>query len=178
MYAQQINGTWTELSGNIVFSPTVYQTAESLTNAQRAAFGVYLIVDVERPALESHQKYGDPVYTINGSNVSRSYPAVDKTSEELAADQQALVADITAQTQQRLDSFAQTRNYDGILSACTYAASTITKFQIEGQYCVNARDETWASLYVLMSEVEAGARPMPESYADVEPHLPPLVWPI
>ena len=30
-------------------------------------------------------------------------------------------AEIVAAAQQRLDDFARTRNYDGILSACTYA---------------------------------------------------------
>lgn len=47
MYAQQINGQWTELRGNIVFSPTVYQTAESLTDEQRAQFSVYPLDNVQ-----------------------------------------------------------------------------------------------------------------------------------
>ncbi len=79
--------------------------------------------------------------------------------------------------QARLDAFAQTRNYDGILSAATYASSTVPKFAAEGQCAVNGRDSTWATLYTLMAEVEAGTRPMPTSYADIEPLLPVLVWP-
>lgn len=86
-------------------------------------------------------------------------------------------AEITARTQQRLDEFAQTRNYDGILSACTYATSTVAKFQSEGQYCVNARDATWARLYELLAEVHEGTRPMPSGYSDIEPELPALTWP-
>jgi hypothetical protein len=88
-----------------------------------------------------------------------------------------LIQAITTATQSRLDDFAKTRNYDGILSACTYASSTIPKFQVEGQYCVNARDNTWATLYTIMGEVEAGTRPMPSSFADIEPDLPVLTWP-
>ena len=84
---------------------------------------------------------------------------------------------IAVATQARLDDFAMTRNYDGILSACTYATSTIPKFADEGKYCVDQRDATWATLYTVMAEVEAGSRPMPGSYADVEPLLPALVWP-
>lgn len=80
-------------------------------------------------------------------------------------------------TQSRLDAFAQTRNYDGILSACTYATSTVPKFQAEGQYCVEARDATWAKLYQIMAEVQAGTRPMPSGYADIEGDLPVLQWP-
>ena len=88
-----------------------------------------------------------------------------------------LQAEIVASTQGRLDVFARTRNYDGILSACTYATSTVPKFAAEGQYCVTARDATWAALYQFMADVQGGTRPMPEGYADVEPLLPTLAWP-
>lgn len=80
-------------------------------------------------------------------------------------------------TQARLDTFSQTRNYDGILSACTYATSAVPKFQAEGQYCVQARDSTWAALYSILAEVEAGTRPIPAGFADVEADLPALAWP-
>lgn len=88
-----------------------------------------------------------------------------------------IMAECVNRTQQRLDDFARTRNYDNILSACTYATSTVPKFKAEGQYCVTARDATWAKLYEILAEVEAGTRPMPSGYADIEPLLPPLEWP-
>jgi hypothetical protein len=88
-----------------------------------------------------------------------------------------IMAEIVEATQKRLDDFARTRNYDNILSACTYATSTVPKFQAEGQYCVNARDNTWAALYAILAEVQAGTRPMPSGYADIEPMLPVLEWP-
>jgi hypothetical protein len=88
-----------------------------------------------------------------------------------------LQAEIVAATQKRLDDFARTRNYDGILSACTYATSTVPKFAAEGQYCVNARDNTWATLYAILGEVQAGTRPVPSGYADIEGDLPALEWP-
>ena len=86
-------------------------------------------------------------------------------------------SEIVTATQKRLDDFAKTRNYDGILSLATYATSTVPKFQAEGQYGVEARDATWSKLYEILAEVEAGTRPMPSSYADIEFELPPLVWP-
>lgn len=85
--------------------------------------------------------------------------------------------DIVDAVQQRLDAFARTRNYDGILSLASYATSTVPKFAAEGQYGVQARDDTWASLYVYESQVAAGTLPPPTSFADVEPHLPVLAWP-
>lgn len=86
-------------------------------------------------------------------------------------------AEFTAQIQQRLDDFARTRNYDGILSACTYATSTVTKFKAEGQACVNLRDATWEAAYNILAQVQAGTRPMPQTIADIEADLPALAWP-
>jgi len=89
-------------------------------------------------------------------------------------DIQALVV---VATQKRLDDFAKTRNYDGILSACTYSTSSIPKFAAEGQYCVDARDQTWATLYTIMGKVLAETRQVPASFEEIEAELPSLVWP-
>lgn len=89
-----------------------------------------------------------------------------------------LQQEVVDATQRRLDDFAKTRQYDGILSACTYSTSPTQKFQTEGQYCVTQRDATWAKLYEMLAEVEAGTRPIPQSFEDIEPELPALVWPV
>lgn len=80
--------------------------------------------------------------------------------------------------QKRLDDFARTRNYDGILSACTYATSNVPKFASEGQYAVEVRDSTWKKLYEILDEVQSGKRPIPTGFADIEPELPTLEWPL
>ena len=98
-------------------------------------------------------------------------PPVPKTPEQIKQE-------ITDAVSVRLDSFAKSRNYDSILSACTYATSSVEQFAKEGQYCVNMRDATWAKLYQIMQEVEAGIRPMPTGYDDIESELPTLVWPL
>ena len=95
----------------------------------------------------------------------------------MAAQQKQLAERIVGDTQFRLDEFARTRNYDSILSACTYATSNVPKFRAEGQHCVNVRDSTWATLYTFLAEVQAGTQPMPTGFADVEPLLPVLAWP-
>jgi len=92
--------------------------------------------------------------------------------------EQTFKEEVVAATQFRLDAFARTRNYDGILSACTYASSTINKFMVEGQYCVNMRDATWMVLYSLMADVQAGNQPMPATVEDVLAVLPVLEWPV
>lgn len=79
-------------------------------------------------------------------------------------------------TQERLDGFAKGRGYDGILSACTYATSTVERFQIEGQKCVELRDATWSKLYDIVDEIQAQTRPMPESFNEIASELPALLW--
>lgn len=87
-----------------------------------------------------------------------------------------IISSLTGTIQQRLDDFARTRGYDGILSACTYAVSSIQKFQAEGQACVDARDATWGKCYEILAEVKSGKRPMP-SLDEIAAELPELVWP-
>lgn len=88
-----------------------------------------------------------------------------------------LVAMLDAQIQQRLDNFAATRRYASIMSACTYTASNVPRFKVEAEYCVAARDATWAAAYTILDEVLSGQRPKPASIADFEGELPQLVWP-
>lgn len=93
-----------------------------------------------------------------------------------AAASEALRLSVLAACQARLDSFAAERNYDGIMSACTYVASTIPSFALEGQYCTLVRDQTWAALYQMLAEINAGTRPIPASFEDIEGELPVLDW--
>lgn len=90
---------------------------------------------------------------------------------------QQIQARFVAMIQARLDAFARTRNYDGILSACTYATDPDPVFAAEGQYCVEKRGETWRTGYAILAEVQAGTRPVPTSLEDIEDDLPALEWP-
>jgi hypothetical protein len=106
----------------------------------------------------------------------------DMTPEEIAAMPQQSVpapptlAEYTAAMQAVLDTTAKARNYDGILSACTYATSTVDKFRAEGQACVEWRDKVWAFGYDLLARVDAGQTPAP-ALADLAAILPQMVWP-
>lgn len=88
-----------------------------------------------------------------------------------------LIDTCVTNTQQRLDTWAKERNYDGILSLCTYATSSNSRFAIEGQRGVDNRDATWSKLYQILADVESGIRPVPNGYVDIESELPELVWP-
>lgn len=88
-----------------------------------------------------------------------------------------IIAGFTAAVQQRLDDFAKTRGYDGILSAATYATSTVPTFAAEGQYAVQIRDATWAKCYEILAAVEAGTKPVP-TLDELMSELPVMTWPI
>ena len=86
------------------------------------------------------------------------------------------VAEYTSSVQNHLDTEAKTRNYDGILSACTYAGSSVPKFAAEGQACVLWRDSVWASCYAILEEVQAGQR-QPPTVPELLALLPVIAWP-
>jgi hypothetical protein len=85
-------------------------------------------------------------------------------------------ADYVNAVQTLLDTTAQTRHYDNILSACTYVGSTVQKFSDEGTACRNWRDAVWAKCYDILAQVEAGTLAQP-TVAELLAMLPTIAWP-
>lgn len=148
-----------------------------LTDAVLLDFGYAVLHESEQPAPPLGYNYVENGYERVDNKYQTKYTLVPETEEQLRERQKSVQADITDAAQQRMDAFARTRGYDGILSACTYATSAVPKFAQEGQYAVQARDATWVTLYQIMLDVENGSRPLPSSYKEVESLLPPLQWP-
>jgi hypothetical protein len=86
------------------------------------------------------------------------------------------VPQYTTAIQSMLDAKAQERHYDGILSACTYATSSVPSFAAEGQACVDWRDAVWSRSYELMGQVQAGTLAQP-TIAAMLAMLPAMAWP-
>lgn len=78
--------------------------------------------------------------------------------------------------QQRLDAFAQERNYDNIVSLVGYSSSTVARFQADAQKGVTARDNTWAPLIALMESIVTATAPVPRKESDILSVLPALTW--
>jgi hypothetical protein len=118
---------------------------------------------------------------VNGEQVALSPDEVAEYEARQAAAAanagEVLKAEIVSAAHAALDSFARTRGYDNILSACTYATDTNPVFAAEGQRCVDLRGQTWATLYTMLAEVEAGQRPVPVSVEEVIALLPVPEWP-
>lgn len=82
----------------------------------------------------------------------------------------------SAVIQKHLDDSARERNYDGILSAASYAGSQHPRFGPEGLAYSNWRDACWEYGYQVLAEVGQGIRTMP-SDAELVAELPALVLP-
>jgi hypothetical protein len=79
--------------------------------------------------------------------------------------------------QRILDTFAQTRGYDSILSAATYTASYDPQYKMEGEYAAKARDEVWSAVFQVIEDAKAGKRPWPVCKTFEQEELPQLKWP-
>ena len=88
---------------------------------------------------------------------------------------QEILKSRTNLVQSYLDSSVQSKGYDNILSACTYATSTVPKFQVEGQAAVEFRDAVWSKCYEIFDEVQAGTRGIPTEQELIQ-ELPTLDW--
>jgi len=87
-----------------------------------------------------------------------------------------IIATLTAAVQAHLDTTANSRNYDGILSLCSYAASAHPVFGPQGRAGVIFRDDTWATCYAILADVKAGNRTAPTE-AELLAELPDMEWP-
>ena len=126
-------------------------------------------IDYTQDALEQTPVKIDEIWQQSWTVVQTPQVEVDRRIQSLKAILQTAV-------QKRLDDFAQTRGYDNILSCCTYATSTVQKFQQEAQYCVQARDSHWSACYTILQEFEAGTRAIP-TVPELLGLMPALQWP-
>jgi hypothetical protein len=70
-------------------------------------------------------------------------------------------AEIAVQTM--LDVYANTWQYDSLLSATSYVTSALPKFQHEAVALIAWRDVVWSSCYASMASIQAGTKTMPAS---------------
>lgn len=124
----------------------------------------------DRPAPIVFDSAAAPVESIARPVRVPDIPADDTAEAPLM--QRAIVA-----VQDRLDTFARTRGYDSMLSACSYMASAVAQFSGEAAYCISARDDTWAACFQIQTDVMAGTRSMPTTVEEILAELPALVWP-
>lgn len=85
------------------------------------------------------------------------------------------VQEYTEAVQTHLDDAAKTKNYDDIVSACSYAGAP-NPFQAEGQAFLTWRADCWNKCYSIQADVANGLRTAPTIDALIA-ELPALVLP-
>jgi hypothetical protein len=93
-----------------------------------------------------------------------------------AAQPALTVKQITDAVQAHLDAVAKIKNYDGILSCASYAASTNTTFAAEAAQAIAWRDAVWSYCYAQLAAVQAGTRTMPADSTSLIAELPAAPW--
>lgn len=97
-------------------------------------------------------------------------PSALPESEEQVAEQ------LRAAVQDYMDSVARQRNYDGMLSLCSYATSSNDQFRAEAQAGMDWRDNCWALGHGILAQVLAGTMPIPTE-DELVAMLPQMKWP-
>ena len=100
---------------------------------------------------------------------------VGSTYIEAPLTEEQIQAHLTQVVQNYMDKTVQTRGYDNIHTACTYANSTDETFKAEGTACVAWRDAVWRKCYDILAEVKAGTRAVPTA-EELISELPKLEW--
>lgn len=117
---------------------------------------------------------------LHQSNATPALPGEEpqpKPIEEVPPGTMARVVELTKElVQARLDDWAKTKEYDGILSAASYVSSTNPARAAEGAKAILSRDLSWDAMYVYMDKVSSKALPVPMKEAEIVAQLPELTW--
>lgn len=132
----------------------------SSTSIIRLADGAYI------PADPLNRDYAEYQAWLAAGNTPE--PADPPTQAELQTS-------LTSAVQAHLDAKAQGNGYDNIMSACSYAGAA-NPYQSESAAYVGWRGNVWAHCYQVLTDVQAGNRPVPTAAALIA-ELPVLVLP-
>lgn len=157
---------------------TIYNTDQNRIYSSSSEIDDYAVIPSGQtliaPPQLSNGEVAKLTYGASTWTVLQSYPQPEQIQYAKSPDQ--IRAEIISTVSTKLDDFANTRNYDSILSATTYSTSTNAQFAAEGQRAIQLRDATWTKLYEILDQVMSGSRAMPMSYADIQSELPELSW--
>lgn len=146
-----------------------------LSQSDLSEFGVFPVTQIPKPSSD----YTQIVIEGQPMNVGGAWTQVwivrDATDAEEAAAFAQLQVTYEQAIQQHLDTTAQSRGYDNMMSACSYAAGTHPKFSVEGRDCLAWRSSVWEKSYEILTAVKNKTRPLP-TIEEVIAELPPIVW--
>lgn len=112
-----------------------------------------------------NRAYIEEITPVDGVRRFQIVAVPEPTPEE---QEEALKKQYTDLIQHLLDVEAQKLGYDNCNSVCTYVDTGVQKFDDEGVAFRKWRSAVWAKGYELLSEVQAGTRPVPTEEELVE----------
>lgn len=78
--------------------------------------------------------------------------------------QAQIIAQYTGAGQAHLDALAQSWGYDSLLSAASYATSSVPQYVAEAKALIGWRDAFWQAANALLNSVTAGTKTAPVSF--------------
>ena len=148
----------------------------TLPDETLATYGWYPYTLVAPPAYNTMTERLVQDYALSGAVVVTNWQIVPLTAEEQGERATQIIQSLGQAVKAHLDTVVQARDYDSIVSACTYATSAVPNYQADGQACVNWRDAVWPYVYQVLADVQAGNRAIP-TVEELIAELPELIWP-
>lgn len=151
----------------------------SISDEVAAEYYVFPVTETPKPVYTFYEQTCEEAFPVEINNVwTQQWQVRDTTDTEKEQITKATYDDINYNTKLRLDNFAKTYfMFDNMADACSFYFFSNMREDVHVTYAISARDETWAVVNTIFTDVESGVRPLPEGYADIEDELPPLAWP-
>ena len=143
-----------------------------------ADWDMHIVTVVNDPTYDprTHKIVNDALPTLVNGAWLLNKSVVEMTQDEKDTYRARTVRQYELAVQDHMDDKVADREYDSMISACTYATSTNPKYGPEGQACLNWRDAVWDKCYEVLAEVDAGTR-QPPTIDELIAELPVLTWP-
>ena len=171
-----------QISDNLINSPQPLPLAydnisnfSALTDHSLKEYGWYPYLESDAPSYDPMTQRLSKSYTISSGVVRDLWQIVPLSPEDQSNLIQQKIQSLGQSVNQHLDSVAKSKDYDSIISACTYASSSISLYRAEGEKCVAWRDAVWVKVYDVLSEVQSGSRPIPSAEQLIS-ELPEMQW--
>lgn len=176
MYRDRMSGQYPISASEIKALRPHASVPEVLTAMALDFLGFDVVFVSPAPVLASGQtaKEVEPLIMEDG-NYYQQWEVIDGPQIPPADNLSISISALTEIVQRRLDDFAAARNYDNILSLCTYATSKDPIFSAEGQRGVDLRDATWRKCYDILEDINRDGKQIPD-IDTVLSELPVLSW--
>lgn len=139
-------------------------------------FGNLLLVKYEIVPYSLNKLLSD-IWYLNRQYTLDSNEEIPPLFTDIPSDTiQRVITLIKQYVQEKLDTFAKTREYDNISSAASYSTSNDIRYKSEGERAVLLRDNTWNAFYTYLAEVQTGISEIPKSTKEIDDRIPILTW--